>query len=120
MFLQLLGGILDVNSSYVSVVESLQLSHSFFEFLTLEHPNNNVHNIRLCKQLVYSGSMSHRQLLQLGSADKVGGCGWGGFIHSCGSLVLPASPQVHRLLVSCLQQMEAFLCCSSCMQLLDM
>jgi serine/threonine-protein kinase ULK4 len=69
--LQLLGGILEVNSSYVSVVESLQLSHCFFEFLTLEHPNNNVHNIRLCRQLMISGSLSHEQLLELGAADKV-------------------------------------------------
>lgn len=69
--LKLLGGILEVNSGYVSVVESLQLSHCFFEFLTLEHPNNNVHNIRLCRQLMISGSLSHEQLLQLAAADKV-------------------------------------------------
>lgn len=61
-----------MNGSYVSVVESLELSHCFFEFLTLEHPNNNVHNIRLCRQLVLGGSLSHRQLMQLGAADKVG------------------------------------------------
>lgn len=60
-----------MNSSYVSVVESLQLSHCFFEFLTLEHPNNNVHNIRLCRQLIISGSLSHKQLMDHGAADKV-------------------------------------------------
>lgn len=68
---QLLGGILDVNSSYVSVVDELELSQCFFDFLTLEHPNNNVHNIRLCRQLVLSGCISTTQLLQLQAADKV-------------------------------------------------
>jgi serine/threonine-protein kinase ULK4 len=68
---QLLGGILEVNSGYVSEVERLQLSHCFFEFLRLEHPNNNVHNIKLCRQLMISGSLSHEQLLELAAADKV-------------------------------------------------
>jgi serine/threonine-protein kinase ULK4 len=68
---QLLGGILDVNSSYVSVVDELELSQCFFDFLTLEHPNNNVHNIRLCRQLVLSGCICTSQLLQLQAADKV-------------------------------------------------
>jgi hypothetical protein len=71
--LQLLGGILDVNSSYVSVVDELGLSQCFFDFLTLDHPNNNVHNIRLCRQLALSGCISTQQLLQLRAADKVGG-----------------------------------------------
>jgi hypothetical protein len=73
---QLLGGILEVNSGYVSEVERLQLSHCFFEFLRLEHPNNNVHNIKLCRQLMISGSLSHEQLLELAAADKArNGCG---------------------------------------------
>jgi serine/threonine-protein kinase ULK4 len=76
--LKLLGGILDVNSSYVSVVDELGLSQCFFDFLTLDHPNNNVHNIRLCRQLALSGCISTQQLLQLRAADKVGGWGIGG------------------------------------------
>lgn len=72
MYTQLLGGILDVDSSYVSVVDELQLSQCFFEFLTLDHPNNNVHNIRLCRQLVVSGCINTQQLQQLNAADKVG------------------------------------------------
>lgn len=68
---QLLGGILDVNASYVCVVDELGLSQSFFDFLTLDHPNNNVHNIRLCRQLVLSGCISTQQLLQLRATDKV-------------------------------------------------
>jgi serine/threonine-protein kinase ULK4 len=71
--LQLLGGILDVNASYVCVVDELGLSQSFFDFLTLDHPNNNVHNIRLCRQLVLSGCISTQQLLQLRATDKVRG-----------------------------------------------
>jgi len=72
LLLQLLGGILDVDSSYVSVVDELELSQCFFEFLTLDHPNNNVHNIRLCRQLVVSGCIDTQQLGQLKAADKVG------------------------------------------------
>lgn len=81
--MQLLGGILDVNASYVCVVDELGLSQSFFDFLTLDHPNNNVHNIRLCKQLVLSGCISTQQLLQLRATDKVS---WDG---ACGN-VMPA------------------------------
>lgn len=62
-----------MNSSYVSVVDELGLSQCFFDFLTLDHPNNNVHNIRLCRQLALSGCISTQQLLQLRAADKVGG-----------------------------------------------
>lgn len=84
VLVQLLGGILDVNASYVCVVDDLGLSQSFFDFLTLDHPNNNVHNIRLCRQLVLSGCISTQQLLQLRATDKVsvdGACGGGR--HAC-------------------------------------
>jgi serine/threonine-protein kinase ULK4 len=74
---QLLGGILEVDGRYVAVVEDLSLSATFFEFLSLEHPNNNVHNIRLCRQLMLAGCLSHAQLLELRAADKVC-CGGGG------------------------------------------
>lgn len=88
---QLLGGILDVNASYVCVVDELGLSQSFFDFLTLDHPNNNVHNIRLCRQLVLSGCISTQQLLQLRATDKVS---WDG---AC-SNVVPAGLPGRRLL----------------------
>jgi serine/threonine-protein kinase ULK4 len=69
---QLLGGVLEVNPNYVQHVERLGLARGFFDFLSLEHPNNNVHNIRLCRQLVSAGSMSSRDLHQQEVADKVG------------------------------------------------
>ncbi len=62
---------MDVDPGYVSAVEQLGLAPSFFSFLSLEHPNNNVHNIRLCRQLVLSGSLAAHTLLELGAADKV-------------------------------------------------
>jgi len=69
--LKLLGGVLEVNPNYVQHVEQLGLAPSFFDFLSLEHPNNNVHNIRLCRQLVSAGSMSGKDLHRRAVADKV-------------------------------------------------
>ena len=61
-----------MNPNYVQHVEQLGLAPSFFDFLSLEHPNNNVHNIRLCRQLVSAGSMSGKDLHRRAVADKVG------------------------------------------------
>jgi serine/threonine-protein kinase ULK4 len=68
---QLLGGVLEVNSGFVGAVQSLGLAPLFFEYLSLEHANNNVHNIRLCRALVMAGGMGAAQLQALGAADKV-------------------------------------------------
>ncbi len=40
--MQLLGGLLEVNPGYVRVVEQQGLAAQFFQFLSLEHSNNNV------------------------------------------------------------------------------
>ncbi|KXZ51880.1 hypothetical protein GPECTOR_11g315 [Gonium pectorale] len=69
--LKLLGGLLEINLSYVADVESMGLVAQFFEFLSLEHSNNNVHNIRLCRQIIAAGSMPVAQMVELQVAEKV-------------------------------------------------
>mmetsp|Transcript_37117 Transcript_37117/g.82576 ORF Transcript_37117/g.82576 Transcript_37117/m.82576 type:complete len:1288 (+) Transcript_37117:271-4134(+) len=69
--LKLLGGLLEVNMAYVHDVEDMGLATQFFEFLSLEHSNNNVHNIRLCRQIIAGGSLPASTLQQLQVADKV-------------------------------------------------
>lgn len=68
---QLLGGLLEVKPSYVQNVEAMGLASQFFEFLSLEHSNNNVHNIRLCRQIIAAGSMPITHLVQMQVAEKV-------------------------------------------------
>lgn len=70
---QLLGGLLEVNIGYVADVEAMGLAAQFFDFLSLEHSNNNVHNIRLCRQVISAGSMPASQLLAMQVSEKVGG-----------------------------------------------
>ena len=62
---QLLGGLLEVNQGYVRDIEQMGLASQFFDFLSLEHANNNVHNIRLCRQVVSAGAMTASELLEL-------------------------------------------------------
>ncbi len=69
--LQLLGSILEVHPSCATSQEVTELAPLFFSFLSLEHPNNNVHNIRLCRMLVGAGAMSIDRLIALGVADLV-------------------------------------------------
>ncbi|GLC54130.1 hypothetical protein PLESTB_000827100 [Pleodorina starrii] len=69
--LKLLGGLLEINLSYMTEVDKMGLASQFFEFLSLEHSNNNVHNIRLCRQIIVSGTIPISQLVQLQVADKV-------------------------------------------------
>ncbi|KAF5840559.1 hypothetical protein DUNSADRAFT_16357 [Dunaliella salina] len=68
---QLLGGLLESNPGYVQAMEAMGLATQFFEFLSLEHANNNVHNIRLCRQIVAAGSMPVSVLVDLQVGDKV-------------------------------------------------
>ena len=69
---QLLGGLLESNPSYVRVMESMGLAAQFFDFLELEHANNNVHNIRLCRQIVAAGTMPIKDLERMQVGGKVG------------------------------------------------
>jgi serine/threonine-protein kinase ULK4 len=66
-----LGGLLEVNPGYVRSVESMGLAPMFFEFLSLEHSNNNVHNIRLCLQIIAAGNMPASELVALQVSEKV-------------------------------------------------
>lgn len=68
---QLLGGLLEINLAYVADVEEMKLAGQFFEFLSLEHSNNNVHNIRLCRQIIAAGTLPVSKLVKLQVADKV-------------------------------------------------
>uniref|UniRef100_A0A7S3R0S0 Protein kinase domain-containing protein n=2 Tax=Dunaliella TaxID=3044 RepID=A0A7S3R0S0_DUNTE len=69
--LKLLGGLLESNPGYVQAMEAMGLATQFFEFLSLEHANNNVHNIRLCRQIVAAGSMPVSVLVDLQVGEKV-------------------------------------------------
>ncbi len=51
---------------------SLELLPRFFEFLSLEHANNNVHNIQLCNAVIAAGALSAQELTAMAVADKVG------------------------------------------------
>jgi len=73
--LQLLGGLLESNPGYVRAMEAMGLATQFFDFLSLEHANNNVHNIRLCRQIVAAGSMPISILVDMQVGDKVRGRG---------------------------------------------
>lgn len=43
----------------------------FFEFLSLEHSNNNVHNIRLCRLVIVNADLTSLELAAMQVADKV-------------------------------------------------
>ena len=59
--------------SYVQDVVAMGLASQFFEFLSLEHSNNNVHNIRLCRQIISSNVLPASQLHDMAVAEKVRG-----------------------------------------------
>ena len=52
-------------------MEALGLAPSFFAFLSLDHANNNVHNIRLCRQIVAAGSLPAAALREQRLAERV-------------------------------------------------
>lgn len=53
----------------------LGLVPRFFEFLSLEHSNNNVHNIRLCRLVIANADLTSQDLSDMRIAEKVS--------HSC-------------------------------------
>ncbi len=70
--LKLLGGALEADAgSLCAFVVELGLAPRFFEFLSLEHTNNNVHNVRLCLALAASRAVSTESLLRFECAKKV-------------------------------------------------
>ncbi len=58
--LKLLNIILEKNLSLISLVSQLNLTHFFFDFFELQHPNNNIHNIRLIKKVIESNEVEKK------------------------------------------------------------
>ncbi|CAG9460825.1 unnamed protein product [Pedinophyceae sp. YPF-701] len=52
-------------------VAALQIVPRLFSFLSLDHPNNNVHNMRLCRALVVFGALTCEQAAQLRAVERV-------------------------------------------------
>jgi serine/threonine-protein kinase ULK4 len=69
--LKLLGGAVEADEGAVSAVAALGLAPAFFEFLSLEHTNNNVHNVRLCLALASSDAVPVEKLREYGAGGKV-------------------------------------------------
>jgi len=69
--LKLLGGALEADREMCAEVVELGLAPRFFEFLSLEHTNNNVHNVRLCLVLASSRAVPMHALCQFGAGHKV-------------------------------------------------
>lgn len=53
------------------MVSRLGLVSRFFDFLGLDEANNNVHNIRLCRQIVAAGAAPASLISELQAVDKV-------------------------------------------------
>ena len=69
--LKLLGGALEADRDMCAEVVNLGLAPKFFEFLSLEHTNNNVHNVRLCLVLASSRAVPMSALCEYGAGRKV-------------------------------------------------
>ena len=70
--LKLLGGALEADKDMCGDVAQLGLAPKFFEFLSLEHTNNNVHNVRLCLALAKSRAVpTHTLLTDFAAGHKV-------------------------------------------------
>lgn len=68
--LKLLGILLGVNASWLQALPPLGLECRFFEWLSIDHPHNNVHNIRLCC-LTAKHLLSVQQICSLDALDRV-------------------------------------------------
>ncbi|KAL3147840.1 hypothetical protein ABBQ32_002563 [Trebouxia sp. C0010 RCD-2024] len=69
--LKLLVVLLDTHPSWALHLQRLNLIPRFFEFLSLEHSNNNVHNIRLCRLVIANADISSQDLADMRVAEKV-------------------------------------------------
>ncbi|QDZ21184.1 serine/threonine protein kinase [Chloropicon primus] len=68
--LKMLIAILDFDADLAEKVADLGLLSSFISFLSLDHPNNNVHNLRLCKTMVGTAVVPLEELLSHGVVEK--------------------------------------------------
>lgn len=72
---QLLVALLEANPALMSDAAGLSLAPRFFAFLVLEHTNNNVHNVRLCRMIVAAeGVVDDAALREHHVAEKVRNC----------------------------------------------
>ncbi|KAK9845677.1 hypothetical protein WJX84_012207 [Apatococcus fuscideae] len=69
---KLLTHLLDASPAWASELKRLGLVSRFFDFLGLDEANNNVHNIRLCRQTVAAGAAPASVISELQAVDKVG------------------------------------------------
>ncbi|KAK9856467.1 hypothetical protein WJX84_005420 [Apatococcus fuscideae] len=69
---KLLTHLLDASPAWADDLRRLGLVSRFFDFLGLDEANNNVHNIRLCRQIVAAGAAPAPVISQLQAVDKVG------------------------------------------------
>ena len=68
--LKMLVAVLDFFPSLTCKVADLELVPEFFSYLSLDHANNNVHNLRLCKAMVVSSHVPIETLMQLDFVHK--------------------------------------------------
>ncbi|KAL0019961.1 hypothetical protein WJX79_009290 [Trebouxia sp. C0005] len=69
--LKLLVVLLDTHPTWALHLQRLGLVPRFFEFLSLEHSNNNVHNIRLCRLIISNADLTSVELADMQVAEKV-------------------------------------------------
>ena len=70
--LKMLIAVLDFYPELTEPVAALGLATEFFQFLSLDHPNNNVHNLRLCRAMVAAESVDTELVLALGAVERAG------------------------------------------------
>ena len=68
--LKLLGGAMEANAALAADVAGAGLAPQLFSFLSLEHPHNNVHNVRACAVLAASPALRDGALGELSAAPK--------------------------------------------------
>ncbi|PRW59606.1 kinase [Chlorella sorokiniana] len=69
--LKLLGALLEFNRRWVADVAAAGLAGRFFEWLSISHPHNNVHNMRLCRLVADARVLPPEALVQLQAVDRV-------------------------------------------------
>ena len=68
--LKMMVAILEYEPGLTADVADLGLLPSFVSFLSLDHPNNNVHNLRLCRMMVGTKAVPLNELLGEGIVEK--------------------------------------------------
>ncbi|PSC68021.1 serine threonine-kinase ULK4 isoform B [Micractinium conductrix] len=69
--LKLLGALLEFNRAWVAEVAAAGLAGRFFEWLSIAHPHNNVHNLRLCRLVAEAKVLPAQALASLEAIDRV-------------------------------------------------